>query len=121
MSERCSFSSDEVEHRMKRRSKKRWSAAVTRRSNALDLERDVFKQRSPRRIALSLKHSAEASHRRKAAPYQSAMSMLNFYINRAGSNLSAQQKKILSQAKVELRKAFHKSVSSNRSSVIGHR
>ncbi len=96
---------------MKRRVKKRWSAAVTRRSNALDLEPGVFKQRSPRRIAVSLKRSAEVSRRRNAAPFQSAMSMLNFYINRAGSNLSAQQKKTLSRAKVELRKAFHKPAS----------
>ncbi len=110
MSERCNSSSEEAEL-MKRRVKKRWSAAVTRRSNALDLEPDVFKQRSPRRIAVSLKRSAEVSRRRKAAPFQSAMSMLNFYINRAGSNLSAQQKKTLSRAKVELRKAFHKPAS----------
>jgi hypothetical protein len=93
---------------MKSRSKKPWSAAVTRRSNALDLERNVFKQRNPRRIALSLKRSAEASRRRKARPYQSAMSMLNFYINRAGSNLSAKQKETLVRAKTELRRAFHK-------------
>ncbi len=94
--------------RMKRRAGKRWSAAVTRGSNALDLEHDVFKQRSPRRIALSLKRSAEASRRRKAAPYQSAMSMLNFYINRAGSNLPARQKGTLLRAKGELRKVFKK-------------
>ena len=93
---------------MKARSKKRWSAEVTRRSNALDLESKVFKQRSPRRIALSLKRSAERSRRRKATPYQSAMSMLNFYINRAGSKLPASQKQILNSAKDELRKAFHK-------------
>ena len=96
---------------MKTRAKRRWSAAVTRHSNALDLEREVFKQRSPRRIALSLKRSAEASPRRKAAPYQSAMSMLNFYINRAGSNLSAKQKGTLVRAKTELRKAFHRPAS----------
>lgn len=93
---------------MKTRSEKRWSAAVTRHSNALDLESKVFKQSSPRRIALSLKRSAETSRRRKATPYQSAMSMLNFYINRAGSNLSAKQKAVLNQAKAELRKAFHR-------------
>ena len=94
--------------RMKATSKRRWSAAVTSRSNALDLESKVFKQRSPRRIALSLKRSAVASHRRKATPYQSAMSMLNFYINRAGSNLSGNQKRVLVRAKDELRKAFHR-------------
>ena len=87
---------------------RRWSAEVTRRSNALDLERNVFKQSNPRRIALSLKRSAEASKRRKATPYQSAMSMLNFYVNRAGSNLSAKQKGVLVRAKGELKKAFHR-------------
>jgi hypothetical protein len=93
---------------MKTRSKRRWSGAVTRRSNALDLEPRVFKQSSPRRIAISLKRSAEASRRRKATPYQSAMSMLNFYINRAGSSLSGKQKGVLVRAKDELRKAFHR-------------
>ena len=86
----------------------RWSGEVTRRSNALDLKKNVFKQRSPRRIALSLKRSAEASKRRKAKPYQSAMSMLNFYINRGGANLSGKQKNVLVRAKGELRKAFHR-------------
>jgi hypothetical protein len=89
-------------------SKRRWSAEVTRRSNALDLEPKVFKQSSARGIALSLKRSAERSRRRKATPYQSAMSMLNFYINRAGTGLSAKQKGVLNRAKDELRKAFHK-------------
>jgi hypothetical protein len=93
---------------MKARSKKRWSSEVTRHSNALDLESKIFKQRSARRIALSLKRSAERSQRRKATPYQSAMSMLNFYINRAGSTLPAGQKRILNAAKNELRKAFHR-------------
>lgn len=93
---------------MKARSQRRWSSEVTRNSNALDLERDVFKQRSAKRIALSLKRSAERSKRRKAPPYQSAMSMLNFYINRAGTNLSATQKDVLVRAKGELRKAFHR-------------
>lgn len=95
---------------MKTRSKgRRWSGEVTRRSNALDLEPGVFKQSSPRRIALSLKRSAEASRRRKASPYQSAMSMLNFYVNRGGTTLSAKQKRVLTRAKDELRKAFHRS------------
>ena len=85
---------------------RRWSGEVTRHSNALELERNVFKQSNPRRIALSLKRSAETSKRRKATPYQSAMSMLNFYINRAGTNLSTKQKSVLIQAKSELRKAF---------------
>ena len=87
---------------------RRWSGEVTRHSNALDLESKVFKQSNPRRIAHSLKRSAEASKRRKAKPYQSAMSMLNFYINRAGGNLSAKQKSVLVRAKGELRKAFHR-------------
>lgn len=94
---------------MKSRSKgRRWSGEVTRRSNALDLESNVFKQTSPRRIALSLKRSTETSTRRKATPYQSAMSMLNFYINRAGGNLSRKQKDVLVRAKGELRKTFHR-------------
>jgi putative cell wall-binding protein len=81
---------------------------VTRRSNALDLESNVFKQSSPRRIALSLKRSAEASRRRKGTPYQSAMSMLSFYMNRGGSNLSAKQKDVLKRAQAELRRIFHR-------------
>jgi len=85
---------------------KKWSGEVTRHSNALDLQKSVFTQRDPRKIALSLKRSAERSRRRKAGPYQSAMSMLNFYINRGGRNLSANRKKILERAKTELRRAF---------------
>src|SRR5262249_54181659 len=107
MSARCS--SSRIEGEMKRRSKKRyWSGEVTQRSNALDVEGKVFTQRNPRRIALSLKRSAQASRRRKSSPYQSAMSMLNFYINRAGSGLSKEQKNILTRAKAELRKSFHR-------------
>lgn len=83
-----------------------WSGRVTRESNALDLEGGVFTWRNPRKIALSLKWSAENSDRRKGTPFQSAMSMLNFYINRAGKNLSAGQKKILNRAKNELRRVF---------------
>jgi hypothetical protein len=90
----------------KNRDKKYWSGYVTKHSNALDLEEGVFTWKNPKRIAKSLKWSAEVSTRRKATPYQSAMSMLNFYINRAGKNLSKNQKKILEQAKVELRKLF---------------
>jgi hypothetical protein len=90
----------------KRRGGRKWSADVMRRSNALDLERDVFKARSPAKIAASLKRSAEASKRRKGTPLQSAMSMLNFYINRAGRNLSPGRKRLLERAKPELRKAF---------------
>jgi translation initiation factor 2 alpha subunit (eIF-2alpha) len=85
---------------------KRWSAGVTKHSNALDLEPKVFRSRSPRKIALSLKRSAERSKRRKAKPYQSAMSMLNFYINRAGKNLPKSRKRTLERAKDELRDVF---------------
>lgn len=87
---------------------KYWTAEVTRESNALDLEPGVFALKEPKKIALSLKHSAEASTHRKASAYQSAMSMLNFYINRAGKNLSMQQKKILESAKEELRIVFRR-------------
>ena len=93
--------------RKKRREKnKRWSARVTKRSNALDLEPKVFRSRSSRKIALSLKRSAKRSKRRKAKPYQSAMSMLNFYINRAGKNLPKSRKRTLERAKDELREVF---------------
>ena len=81
---------------------------MTRTSNALDLEQRVFKQDDPAAIARSLKHSAIRSHRRKTTPFQSAMSMLNFYINRAGDNLPASRKKILEAAKNELRIVFKK-------------
>ena len=83
-----------------------WSNAVTRHSNALDLESSVFTQSSPRKVALSLKRSAERSRRRKGTPYQSAMSMLTFYINRAGNGLPPSNKRVLIRAKDELRKAF---------------
>jgi hypothetical protein len=79
---------------------------VTERSNALDLDSGVFTWSSPRAIARSLKRSAELSTRRKAGAFQSAMSMLNFYINRAGRNLSRERRQILERAKDELRKAF---------------
>jgi hypothetical protein len=84
----------------------RWSAGVTKRSDALDLEPNVFRSTNPRRIALSLKRSAECSKRRKGTPYQSAMSMLNFYINRAGKSLPQKQKRVLERAKDELRDVF---------------
>ncbi len=85
---------------------RKWSADVMRRSNALDLEPGVFRLSSPSAIAKSLKRSAEESTRRKGTPFQSAMSMLNFYINRAGKNLSAVDKQKLEQAKDELRREF---------------
>jgi hypothetical protein len=84
----------------------RWSQRVTQRSNALDLESKVFKSRDPHRIALSLKRSAERSRRRKGTPYQSAMSMLNFYINRAGKGLPARDRRLLERTKGELREVF---------------
>jgi len=90
----------------KRSPARRWSQRVTRTSNALDLNHDVFTWRDPKRIARSLKRSAEASTRRKVGPFQSAMSMLNFYINRAGRNLPAGQTKVLERAKAELRKLY---------------
>ena len=90
----------------KKNSEKYWSDKITKHSNALDLEKGVFTFENPRKIALSLKFSAEQSKRRRAEPFQSAMSMLNFYINRAGKNLSENQRKILEQAKIELRKVF---------------
>jgi len=75
-------------------------------SDALDLESGVFTKRTPREIALSLKRSAESSRRRKAEPFRSAMSMLNFHINRAGKNLSPERRRVLDRAKEELRLAF---------------
>ncbi|MBV5269604.1 MAG: DUF3175 domain-containing protein [Afipia sp.] len=87
---------------------RKWSGRVTATSDALDLKHDVFKQSSPAAIAKSLKRSAERSHRRKSDPYRSAMSMLVFYINRAGKNLPAARKRKLEAAKDELRKAFGK-------------
>ena len=84
--------------------KKDWSKEVTLKSNALVLEEGVFTWQDPKRIARSLQKSAEESTRRKTPPFQSAMSMLNFYINRAGKNLDSKQRRILEQAKEELRK-----------------
>jgi len=85
-----------------------WSQNVTAHSNALDLDRDVFTKHDPHEIALSLKHSAEHSKRRKGTPFQSAMSMLTFYINRAGRDLDEKQKAVLERAKDELRELFDK-------------
>ena len=85
-----------------------WSQDVTERSDALDLEQGVFTLKDPKKIAASLKRSAEASTRRKADPFRSAMSMLVFYINRAGKNLTEAERARLEKAKDELRKAFGK-------------
>ena len=94
----------------------RWSRKVTRESNALDLEEGVFTWPDPRRIARSLRASAERSRRRKADPFQSAMSMLVFYINRAGRKLDAKQKTVLEQAKDELRKLYGRKTMTKRRS-----
>jgi hypothetical protein len=85
---------------------KKWSADVTEHSDALDLENNIFESKDPKKIAESLKNSAEKSERKKSGPFRSAMSMLTFYINRAGKNLEASQKEVLENAKDELRKAF---------------
>jgi hypothetical protein len=87
-------------------SKRKWSAEVTKHSNALDLKKGVFTLHDPKKIAESLKDSAKHSHRRKGSPFQSAMSMLTFYINRDGKNLPEKQKEILEKAKDELRILF---------------
>jgi Protein of unknown function (DUF3175) len=89
-----------------RRATRYWSGRVTRESNALDLEGGVFTWNNPKRIASSLKRSAQESRRRKADPYRSALSMLVFYINRAGRNLPASRRRTLEKAKVELRRQF---------------
>ena len=89
-----------------KRGGRRWSKHVTETSNAMDLEGGVFKLRDPKKIAASLKRSAERSHRRKSDPYRSALSMLTFYINRAGKNLPASRRKMLDQAKDELKEQF---------------
>lgn len=88
--------------------KERWSRQVTQRSNALDLEPGVFTLDDPRAIALSLQRSAERSRRRKSGPFRSAMSMLVFYINRAGSNLPEADRAKLEAAKDELRDLYGK-------------
>jgi hypothetical protein len=88
--------------------KERWSARVTRESDALDLESRVFTKKDPKSIARSLKHSAERSRRRKSSPYRSAMSMLTFYVNRAGKNLSQTDRARLEAAKRELRRLYGK-------------
>jgi uncharacterized protein DUF3175 len=88
---------------------RRWSHHVMETSDALDLESNVFARGSARQVALSLKRSAERSRRRKSTPYRSAMSMLNFYINRGGRNLSATRRRVLERAKDELRAAFGRS------------
>jgi hypothetical protein len=92
----------------KKKAKKKWSQDVTENSDAMDLKEGVFKERSAKKIADSLKRSAEQSDRRKTSPFQSAMSMLTFYINRAGKTLSKSRLATLDHAKAELRKNFDK-------------
>jgi hypothetical protein len=91
-----------------KKTKKKWSQDVTENSDAMDLKEGVFKERSAKKIADSLKRSAEQSDRRKTSPFQSAMSMLAFYINRAGKTLSKSRLATLDRAKAELRKDFDK-------------
>ena len=93
----------------RRPASRRWSQRVTKHSNALDLERGVFRGTDPVRMARSLKRSAERSHRRKSDPYRSAMSMLTFYINRAGRKLPKRRLAVLQRAKKELRSQFRRS------------
>lgn len=90
----------------KKAAPKKWSKKVTETSDAMDLEKDIFKSKDPKKIAASIKHSAEKSKRKKAGPFQSAMGMINFYENRGGKNLSAAQKKVLDASKNELRKLY---------------
>jgi len=94
--------------RQKKAGRRKWSGAVTKHSNALDLEKGIFADNDPEKIARSLKRSAVHSHRRKGTPFQSAMSMLNFYINRGGENLSESKKKVLEHSKEALRSIFHR-------------
>jgi uncharacterized protein DUF3175 len=97
-------------HAPNKRATRRWSRQVTEHSDALDLEENVFKQRNPKRIAESLKRSADGSERRKASPFRSAMSMLTFYINRAGGQLPEPQRRRLEKAKDELRVLYGRPV-----------
>lgn len=90
------------------RSRRKWSAKVTETSDAMVLEKDVFKSDNPQRIAASVKRSAERSHRRKSSPFRAAMSMLTFYKNRAGRNLSPRRKGIIDAAKMRLRRLFRR-------------
>jgi len=91
-----------------------WTARVTHESDALDLEKGVFTWKDPGKIARSLKHSADNSTHRKSSPFRSSMSMLVFYINRAGSKLDSNQKTVLEQAKDELRKLYGRGQNKNR-------
>jgi uncharacterized protein DUF3175 len=95
-------------HRRRSTKTRRWSARVTKHSNALDLPTGIFSKEDPAAIARGLKRSAEQSHRRKSSPFRSALSMLTFYINRAGRNMSARRRRVLEQAKGRLREMYAK-------------
>jgi len=90
---------------------RKWSARVMQTSDALDLEKGIFKSDDPKKIARSVKRSAERSSRRKAGPYRSAVSMLSFYENRGGRNLSAHKRQVLRRAKQELKREFGRDTS----------
>jgi hypothetical protein len=105
---------------MARSTAHKWSQEVTDRSNALDLKQGVFKLKSPKRIAASLKDSADHSERRHTDPYRSAMSMLTFYINRAGAQLKPEEKDKLEKTKDELRDLYHRPAS-GRTTALGRR
>src|SRR5262245_33866484 len=92
----------------RRKTSSRWSRRVMQTSNALDLEQGVFTRRTPRQVALSLKRSADSSRRRKSDPFRSAMSMLNFHIDRAGRGLPAERRRVLNAAQGELRRLYHR-------------
>ena len=91
---------------VKKATPKKWSKKVNETSDAMDLEKDIFKSGDPKKIAASIKRSAEKSNRKKAEPFQSAMSMINFYENRGGKNISGAQQKVLDASKNELRKLY---------------
>lgn len=103
---RSSATHSKASRRTRPASTRRWSQRVTEGSDALDLKEGVFTRKDPKSIARSLKQSAEASHRRKSDPYRSAMSMLTFYINRAGEQLPSSRRKTLESAKRELRRLY---------------
>jgi hypothetical protein len=109
------FIVDMTQRKATRKKKNRWSQRVTETSDALDLKKGVFSLDSPRKIAASLKRSADRSHRRKTEPFRSAMSMLNFYINRAGKKMPPERRRRLEAAKAELRRLYKKKPLSRRS------
>jgi hypothetical protein len=90
----------------KQKAPKKWSQHVTQTSNAMDIEGGTFASDDPRKIARALEKDAESSKRRKSSPYRAAMSMLTFYINRAGKNLTPKHRKVLEEAKDVLRAEF---------------